>query len=658
MSKHVPHIALADLIAAGVPVRPAEAVTLVRELMRQTIGAALPGVPSAHVVRLGREGRLFVEGPVAADDRAVLRAALLLDAILPGFDAAPELRVPGALRLVVARARGTLDLPPYRSLQEFVAALDRFALSGAEAVVRDLYAAWSEAVAWSEAMDERQKAGRLPEPSGPAETLRESRAAEVMRADEPDAAPADEGEADLTVSDIRRARRATGLTLGEVSQRSRIPVWLLRELEWGYLRNWPAGQYGRTQLTRYARATGLDRRIVLRTLWPMLQADARQAPEGITVTDEGPQDPAPAAPVLTAALARTVATAEAEPQRSRGAWRAALAISALVAIGVAPVLWERAHDPASGAASVSLPVAERAVQPPAGPPAPADEPAASKATAAAPERRPTAAAAGDARPQRDIPEQPAYSPAFATVGSAMFYHTDVEGHSALMRADTDSRGAVLRITSVVDDRARNFHARPSPDGTQIAFDSDREGERAVFIADATGKNVRRVSGEGFAAIPSWSPDGRTLAFVRAEPDHPRVWNLWTKDLESGQMRRLTSYRVGQPWGASWFPDGTRIAYSHETRLHILDLASGNERVFDSPVKGRLVRTPAVSPDGRRVIFQVSKDGTWLLDVADGAVRKVLSDPSAEEYSWAPDGRRVAYHSRRSGDWGVWVLASR
>ena len=80
-------------------------------------------------------------------------------------------------------------------------------------------------------------------------------------------------------------------------------------------------------------------------------------------------------------------------------------------------------------------------------------------------------------------------------------------------------------------------------------------------------------------------------------------------------------------------------------------------MFPTPIKGRLVRTPAVSPDGRRIVFQVQRDGTWLLDFPSGAVRKVLEDPTAEEYTWAPDGKRLAYHSRRSGTWGVWVMAS-
>jgi Tol biopolymer transport system component len=73
-----------------------------------------------------------------------------------------------------------------------------------------------------------------------------------------------------------------------------------------------------------------------------------------------------------------------------------------------------------------------------------------------------------------------------------------------------------------------------------------------------------------------------------------------------------------------------------------------------------VRTPAVSPDGRRVAFQVRKDGTWLLELPSGSMRRILEDPTAEEYTWSPDGRRLAYHSRRSGSgaWGVWVMAPR
>ena len=254
----------------------------------------------------------------------------------------------------------------------------------------------------------------------------------------------------------------------------------------------------------------------------------------------------------------------------------------------------------------------------------------------------------------DLDNEPAFSPSFDGIESAMFFHTGRDG--SLRKASMDGDGSVLEVTTIVNDGARNYHVRASPDGSRIAFDSDRDGERAVYVATRDGQNLRRVSGPGYAAVPTWSPDSARLAFIRAEPGRPRVWNVWTAEVASTELRRLTSHSVGQAWGGSWFPDNRRLAYSHEDRLLVLDTISGDEGVFPSPVKGSLVRTPAVSPDGRSVVFQVFRQGTWLLDLSDGTMRRILEDPSAEEFAWSPDGRRIAFHSRRSGEWGIWMMA--
>jgi Tol biopolymer transport system component len=156
-------------------------------------------------------------------------------------------------------------------------------------------------------------------------------------------------------------------------------------------------------------------------------------------------------------------------------------------------------------------------------------------------------------------------------------------------------------------------------------------------------------------VPTWSPDSTRLAFIRAEERRPRVWNLWLLDIKSGDTRRVTDFPFGQTWSASWFPDGKRIAYTHEDRLIIRNLSNGSATQYPSPVAGRLARTPAVSPDGRYVIFQVARAGAWLLDMQTGGMRCVLADPTAEEFAWAPDARRVAFHSHRDGQWGVWVM---
>jgi cytoskeletal protein RodZ len=668
-------VSLVDLGAAGVRLRPYEAVTVVRELAQQVVRGQIAGVPSAHVVRLSTNGSVSVEGPVAAGGRPVVRAAQLLESLLPPADAGSDFRVPGALKLVIARALGTIDLPPFGSLEALVDALERFAATDPAAAIA------SVAVSCIEAAGARPADTATPPPPV---VVAQVQPFVGMRAS--DARPQPSAQS-LTISDIRRARRATGLPLTRVSERSRIPIGLLRQLEWGYFFNWPRGRYGRAQLVRYARAAGLDEELVVSTVTPLidqaepLPADPQKAAEPATLIPRPSADLQLRPAAEPAALPVLFASSQPVAHRRRKGVVTALAAAAALTVIVAPMWWDyQGHQPVPAAQTaqqesqpqpVSSAGADNPTAPAAAParstPPEATEVAIGTASATGttgvdrvPRNAPDAQTAAIGAPVSDgeyllAADRSALAPSFASPGTAMFYRAD---GSAASRGETEGDGSVLRITRIVDDSAKNFHVRPSPDGSRIAFDSNRDGVRGIYVADGDGQNVRRVSGPGFAAMPSWSPDGRTLAFVRAEEGSPQVWNLWTLQLDSGQTRQITNLRDGQPWGGSWFPDGRRLAYGSGERLVIRDLESGAERVFSTPVKGRAVRTPAVSPDGRRIVFQVARDGAWLLELPGGAVRRVLEDPTAEEYTWSPDGHRLAYHSRRTGTWGVWVMASR
>jgi len=267
---------------------------------------------------------------------------------------------------------------------------------------------------------------------------------------------------------------------------------------------------------------------------------------------------------------------------------------------------------------------------------------------------PPAADPGGVAHRRPLP-----LPALASDGSAMFIPARGARHARDAVALSTAAGDYdLEVMTIPDDGAtRSDHVQPSPDGRWIAFDSDRDGERGIYIAGRDGSGVRRISSPGTAAAPTWSPDARRIAYIRAEAADPAVWNLWIHSLDEGRETRLTGYRAGQTLGASWFPDGRRICYAHDDELVIVDLSSGRERVIGSPVKGRLVRTPAVSPDGTRVIFQVLREGAWLLTLADGSLQHVITDPTADGVAWAPDARHVAFHSRRDRAWGIYVIAS-
>ena len=139
----------------------------------------------------------------------------------------------------------------------------------------------------------------------------------------------------------------------------------------------------------------------------------------------------------------------------------------------------------------------------------------------------------------------AFSPAFASDGTAIFFHTGRErdARSALEVATAGSQtGGDLGIMTIVDDGSHNYHAQPSPDGRLVAFDSDRDGERGIYVANRDGSQVRRVSGAGYAAVPTWSRNNEWLAYIRAEADKPSVWNLWVQPASGGSARRVTNYR--------------------------------------------------------------------------------------------------------------------
>ncbi len=153
-----------------------------------------------------------------------------------------------------------------------------------------------------------------------------------------------------------------------------------------------------------------------------------------------------------------------------------------------------------------------------------------------PQRKPSAAENGlDVPRPLDLPNVrgPAFSPSFADNGRELVFHMGRDPSARLVSARLAPEGHARSVMVLSDDRARSYHARRSPDGRFVAFDSDRDGERAVYVARSDWSEVRRVSGPGLAALPTWSPDMKWLAFVRGEPGHTRVWNLWLREIRTG-----------------------------------------------------------------------------------------------------------------------------
>jgi hypothetical protein len=216
--------------------------------------------------------------------------------------------------------------------------------------------------------------------------------------------------------------------------------------------------------------------------------------------------------------------------------------------------------------------------------------------------------------------------------------------------------ATLQTPRQSDDTLPYGDIRISPDGRWIAFVDERgEGARGIYLADRDGTNARRIGGPERATAPSWSPDSAFLAFVKAEPQRPGVWNVWVHRISNGEDRQLSSYDVGVVRSATWFPNGERLAYSHGATLVIVDIDTGSSRRIESPVPGRRLRASSVSPDGRYVAMPLEQDGVWLLEVRTGRMHRIVQDPQvSDDVKWIGRSGRLAYYRLRpDGGWRTW-----
>jgi Tol biopolymer transport system component len=118
----------------------------------------------------------------------------------------------------------------------------------------------------------------------------------------------------------------------------------------------------------------------------------------------------------------------------------------------------------------------------------------------------------------------------------------------------------------------------SPDGTKIAFQSDRDGTGEIFSMASDGTNQRNLTGNpALDGGPAWSPDGTKIAFVSMRDGNEEIYVMNADG--SGQMR-LTNNAAWDA-GPSWSPDGTQIAFESgrdgDYRVYVMDADGTDQR---------------------------------------------------------------------------------
>ena len=215
---------------------------------------------------------------------------------------------------------------------------------------------------------------------------------------------------------------------------------------------------------------------------------------------------------------------------------------------------------------------------------------------------------------------------------------------------TDGSG-LRRLTRTYED---DWVPTWSPDGETIAFDRNDDGYNWVYVADADGAAVRRLT-PNLHWHPAWSPSGG-LAYV----DGRAIWVMNGDGTKKRKLARaeveLTGYGTQSP--LAWSPDEKSIVFTSGTALWLIS-SDGRERRSLFGVPNRQSGYPVWSPVGRSIaftqgdgdleVFVINADGSGLRNLTDN---KRIQDVNPV---WSPDGRAIAYITDRDGATEIYVM---
>ncbi len=216
--------------------------------------------------------------------------------------------------------------------------------------------------------------------------------------------------------------------------------------------------------------------------------------------------------------------------------------------------------------------------------------------------------------------------------------------------------------SLGGERGDDIQPAWSPDGRRIAFSSGRSGNFEIYVVETTCATrpagcpdlpAALTSSHGYDEWPVWSPDGLQLAFVS---DRDGNAEIYTVRLDGTGLQRITSHPAAD-WPVAWSPDGRWLLFPSNRDGHWnLYLAAANCPNLPGGCETSLTRLtgdsaderdPAWSPDGRSIAFASNRNGNWDIytlpflsnppaEVPAGAWTQITVSPEDERYPvWEP-----------------------
>ncbi len=243
------------------------------------------------------------------------------------------------------------------------------------------------------------------------------------------------------------------------------------------------------------------------------------------------------------------------------------------------------------------------------------------------------------------------APSWSSDGTQITFQSDRDGNWEIYVLPTDgSTGA--RLTHNDDSDGESVW---SPDGTRLAFQSDREGRQALYTMNAADGTEVTYLADG--EEPAWSPDGTRLALVSRTDGDAEIYVI---NADGSGLSRLTK-NAADDVHPSWSPDGTHLAFAsiRDGNWEIYTIkadGTGASRLTDHPAADH---SPAWSPAGEDIAFVSERDGNaeiYRMNTEGGNLRRLTQEPAEDQSpAWSPDGARLAWVSERDGDAEIYLM---